>query len=400
MCTCTTPDASVTLYYIHNRALLAYNTSLHGKDKEAEQYHTTIPEYQAPDISYKKKSVDISKTSSKSTRKFTNISPKQENYRNVTVDDLLSLSFPLSEAVNLMETGKTFYMLSTQPVCKQLVNFPIPLTQDMDFYFNIVTVVNFLTSVINAIVLAVGYKKCKDLLSGILTVAMETVTTNKGTQALKLSDNEITTDNPVTKVNLSTSNAHSLSYSTLWIFLIALLSMLTIFALYWIFILIVRPLTRKSNTCRYRYILPCYRSHTDFLIPATDIFLDVVHVSSGEQIRVFLMTIAAPACSLSFTGSVKFSNFQLTKKNLLTTLYIDWHNCLLHYNEHVITLPSKGTTSFQPNLLTSFSRPGLYNLQLLARHMDALLQIPHALELDFVTASDLLSFPYRHPVNP
>ena len=32
--------------------------------------------------------------------------------------------------------------------------------------------------------------------------------------------------------------------------------------------------------------------------------------------------------------------------------------------------------------------------------MDALLQIPHALELDFVTASDLLSFPYRHPVNP
>ena len=55
---------------------------------------------------------------------------------------------------------------------------------------------------------------------------------------------------------------------------------------------------------------------------------------------------------------------------------------------------------FQPNLLTSLSRPGLYNIQLLARHMDALLQIPHAWELDFVTASDLLSFPYRHPVNP
>ena len=32
--------------------------------------------------------------------------------------------------------------------------------------------------------------------------------------------------------------------------------------------------------------------------------------------------------------------------------------------------------------------------------MDALLQIPHASELDFITASDLLSFPYRHPVNP
>ena len=32
--------------------------------------------------------------------------------------------------------------------------------------------------------------------------------------------------------------------------------------------------------------------------------------------------------------------------------------------------------------------------------MDALLQIPHTLELDFITASDLLTFLYRHPVNP
>ena len=54
MCTWTTPNASVTLYYIHNRALLAYDTSLHKKDKDAEQYHMTIPEYRAPDISYKK----------------------------------------------------------------------------------------------------------------------------------------------------------------------------------------------------------------------------------------------------------------------------------------------------------------------------------------------------------
>ena len=31
--------------------------------------------------------------------------------------------------------------------------------------------------------------------------------------------------------------------------------------------------------------------------------------------------------------------------------------------------------------------------------MDSLLQIPHALELDFITVSDLLTFPYRNPVN-
>ena len=204
-----------------------------------------------------------------------------------------------------MKTGKTFYIPSKQPVCKQPVNFPAPLIQDIDLYFNIVTVVNFLTSVINAIVLGVCYRKHKDLLSGILTVAMETIINNKGTQAIQLSDDKFPTENPVIHVNISTINTHS--YSTLWIFLIVLLSMLIIFALYWIFILIVRPLMTKSNTCRY--ILPCYRSRNDFLTPATDIFLDVVHVSSGEQIRVFLTTIAAPVYSLSFTGSVKISNF-------------------------------------------------------------------------------------------
>ena len=225
----------------------------------------------------------------------------------------------------------------------------------MDIYFNILTVVNFLTSVINAIVLTVCYRKYKDLLSGIVTVTMETMTHPNEMQALQLSDDVFTTDNPVTYVNSSTTDTQT--YSMPLIFLIVLLSILVTFALYWIFILIIRPLMSKSNTCRY--IFPCYRLHTDFLTPATDMFLDIVHVNSGEQIRVFLTTIAAPACSLSFTGSVKISNFRLTKKNLLTTLYIDWHNCLLHYNEHVITLPSKGTAFlFQPNLLTSFKRPG------------------------------------------
>ena len=45
MCTCTTLDASVTLYYTHNKALLAYDTSSHKKDKAIEQYHIKFPEY-------------------------------------------------------------------------------------------------------------------------------------------------------------------------------------------------------------------------------------------------------------------------------------------------------------------------------------------------------------------
>ena len=37
---------------------------------------------------------------------------------NITVDDLLSLSFPLLVAVDFMEIGRTFYKPSTQQACK------------------------------------------------------------------------------------------------------------------------------------------------------------------------------------------------------------------------------------------------------------------------------------------
>ena len=204
-----------------------------------------------------------------------------------------------------MERGKTYYIPSTQPVCKQPVNIPLPLTQHMDLYFNVVTVINFLTSVVNSIVLGICYRKHKYFLSCVVTVAMEIMQSTKETHAFQLNDNVFTTESPLTYEHSSTKDTQV--YSMPWIFLIVLLSMIATFALYWIFVLIIRPLMRKSNACRY--IFPCYRSHTNYLVPATDIFLDVVHVSSGEQIRVFLMTITAPACSLSFTRSVKISNF-------------------------------------------------------------------------------------------
>ena len=195
----------------------------------------------------------------------------------------------------------------------------LPLTQSMDFYFNIVTIINFLTSVINAIVLTICYRKRKDFLSGIVTVAMETLTHPKETQALQLRDDILTTDDPVTLVNNS-GTIDTQMYSMPLMVLIVLLSMILTFALYWIFVLLIKLLMSKSNTCRY--LFPCSRSTTDFLIPATDLFLDIVHVNSGEQIRVFLTTITAPECSLSFTGSVKMSNFRLSKKNLLCYILI------------------------------------------------------------------------------
>ena len=61
----------------------------------------------------------------------------------------------------------------------------------------------------------------------------------------------------------------------------------------------------------------------------------------------------------------------------------------------MIPLPEKGTAfAFQLNLLTDFSQPGPYNVQLLAKQMDFIIQIPHTSQQDFVTASDKLNFPY------
>ena len=73
--------------------------------------------------------------------------------------------------------------------------------------------------------------------------------------------------------------------------------------------------------------------------PTTDIFLDVVHIYSGKQIRIYLTTITAPASALGFTGSVKLKNFKLRPKKFTIFVDIDWHNCLLLYNNFIIPLP-------------------------------------------------------------
>ena len=244
-------------------------------------------------------------------RKCRNIPDTQVLTSNVTVDDLLSLLFPLSEAVDFMETGKMFYIPSTQQVCKQPPQISLPLTQSMDFYFNIVTIINFLTSVINAIVLTICYRKRKDFLSGIVTVAMETLTHPKETQALQLRDDVLTTDDTVTFVNNS-STIDTQMYSMPLMVLIVLLSMILTFALYWIFVLLIKPLMSKSNTCRY--LFPCSRSLADFLTPATDLFLDIVHVNSGEQIRVFLTTITAQHVPYPLQDQLKFLTLDFRKR--------------------------------------------------------------------------------------
>lgn len=396
---CDNPDTSVQLYYTYNKALVSYDSSLTGNN--SERYYENVPDYRAPDISYDRKDVTPSAGGSVKSRHRRSGENDDLSDKEITVHDMLSLSYPLHEAVNYMETGQVYY-LPTKPAQQEDLTahqrYHTPLTQNVDFYFNIVTMINFLTSLTNGVVLSLLYKNRQALLTSIVPTVLQTLDKSQKVDALKLIDDiVVTTEYATTEVDNSSTVA--IPFTPLWLFVIVLLSMLLVFALYWIIVLIVVPIFRKSSICRY--MLPFQNSKSKYLTPATDIFIDIVHITSGEQIRAFLTTITAPACSLSFTGSVRLTNFKLSRRNILSTLKVDWHNCLLHYDNHVIPLPNRGKAfSFQPNLLTKFDRPGPYNIQLLARHMDALLQIPHSSELDFVTASDLLSFPYTHPVTP
>ena len=158
---------------------------------------------------------------------------------------------------------------------------------------------------------------------------------------------------------------------------------LTAFILWLILRYLILPLTYKSNICHQLCVGYMTDNHTFRRPPITDLFLDIVHVHSGTQIRIYLTTISAPACALSFTGSVLLKNFKVDRRKLQLLVHIDWHNCLLLYNNFIIPLPDTGTALFfQPNLLTDFTRRGPYNIVLLAKHLDQLIQIPHLDQTD------------------
>ena len=122
---------------------------------------------------------------------------------------------------------------------------------------------------------------------------------------------------------------------------------------------------------------------------STDVYLDIIHVHSTEHIRIYLTTLSLPACSLGFIGTVHLKNFKLSFSRFHMIVNIDWHNCLLLYNDYILLLPDQGTVfPSHPNLLTDFTQPGPYNVALLARHMDDLIHIPHIANHEFLGSDD------------
>ena len=426
MRSCETPDTRLTLFYVYNRALTNYDSSISGYD--SREYARKPYDYVAPDIKFIRPTTlasdqqmfsTIDQEGNPSPRVKRNVPPGKRFFslkRPTRVkrtapdpdssesDDLLLLfddevSMPLDNAIGLMEHNTPFYLPPQYKSYQKPFAHPSPSwmhilnSPQANFYCNFLTILNTITN-ISFLLSSVHVLRPKGLLFQMVSGIVAFLQSSQRSEALILRPQEVTTaswdiaDSPPSDDDPETIPPLPLA---LWVLVALFVALLTIYFLIFIFCRILIPLTRRSSLLR-PLCLGCQKS-SDHLEANTDIYLDIIHILSGESIRVFITAIAAPPCALSFTGSVRLHNFTLTQGRFQLMLHIDWHDCVLHYNEFAIPLPPTGTAFFyQQNLLTDFNRPTPYNVQLLARHMDSLIQIPHTSQLDYVSSTDRLSF--------
>ena len=185
MHTCEKPDTSIQLYYTYNRALKAYDPSL--AKKAVEHYYTYVPDCRAPDIVYTKQ-LALQQNPTSTTRKCWNAdedTPAQE----VSVSDLMHISFPMCDAVELVDSGTPYEIVTDQGTCIQECN-STPFAENPDFYFNVVTVVNFIAAVTNGFIFTCVYTRCHHFLTTIVGSVLETMEQAKQVKALKSTDEE------------------------------------------------------------------------------------------------------------------------------------------------------------------------------------------------------------------
>ena len=423
MRSCDSPDTEVDLHFTYNRALVNYDNHITAQD--SKRYAIKPYPFQAPDLQYYEHKPYITSNGSLHIRAKRHIPDPSTHQQAIAVQQ-----FPLSEAVHKMETQEPIYV---GPI------LPAPFSADMfeddnevpvidnppqenivvntidkpmsNFLFNIITLINTLLHFTMIIFLRISLKPGGMLYNVMLQMIHMSMT--KPATAVRLMDPLLPTpsekpqfilDFPILEDTSYTTESPPDSFQdispmisfskTVTIFIGILFGCLLLWALFKIFIL---PLFFKSTMCR-QLCVSCLHSNQNRRAPITDIFLDIVHIYSGKQIRVYLTTISAPASALGFTGTVKLKNFKLITRKLQIFIDIDWHNCLLLYNNFIIPLPERGTAvPFQPNLLTDFTLQGPYNIVLLARHLDTMIQIPHLDNQEYMQSEEKLHFPVESP---
>ena len=434
--TCTKPDADVTLYYTYNRPLVSYDTSI---DRKTTKCYSKRPyPFRALDLTYHCHDPYLT-TNGSLKMHLKRHAPEDEAFQHA----LESQTFPLEEAVRKMESQEPTYIGTFFPICQSLViedTFTMETDEDFsashqpssssdsasllepvnttvaNFAFNIVTLINALVHCCLLISLKLSFRQ-GGWFNNMVIQMVQAALTKKSVEAVKLlSPNSAPTqhllylpiewDIPPTEAPSPSetqaptlfSQAHIAAFVSILKTFSILVALLLLPIFFWmIFRYVITPLFHRSNICRQLFV-GCFYNPTFRRPPTTDLFLDIIHIHSGQQIRIFLTTISAAACALSFTGTVLLCNFKVVIQKLQLLVHIDWHYCLLLYNNFVIPLPETGSAfPFQPNLLTDFQCKGPHNIVLLARHLDHLIQIPHLEQVDNLSSVESLDFPLLSP---
>ena len=195
------------------------------------------------------------------------------------------------------------------------MNTPTPsleneFVQTMDkpisnFLFNVVTLINTLLHMCLMIFMPLSFCPGGFFYNTVLDIVQMSLV--KPTTAVRLMESLIPTptqkplfilDEPIPENTDKTPQDSLEQMSIMASFSKMVLIFLTIFGilliLWLVFKFLLLPLCFRSNTCRQICMSCIYNSQTRSP-PTTDIFLDVVHIYSGKQIRIYLTTITAPA---------------------------------------------------------------------------------------------------------
>ena len=423
MRSCDTPDNKIQLHFTYNRALVNNDSSITAQD--SKRYAIKPYPFQAPDLQYFEHKPYLTSNGSLAIRTKRHV-PDSDGYKQAIANQ----QFPLPEAIHKMETQEPIYIGPILPASPQedtdtdeqpyqasfnttyeenifVKTMDAPLS---NILFNVITLLNYYSMHFLLIIfIRLSFKPGGWFYNVVFQ--MTQMSLMKSTTAVRLMEPLITPsphkpyfilDQPIedeTDIPPTSSSIEQIStiVSFSKIILIVLTSLIISILLWVTFKIFILPIFYKSNICRQLCISCLYNSHTQ-QSPTTDIFLEVVHIQSGKQIRIFLTTITAPASSLAFTGSVRLRNFKVSSKKLQLFVKIDWHNCLLLYNNFIIPLPERGTALFfQPNLLTDFTQQDPFNIMLLTRHLYAMIQIPHVDNTDFMSSDERIHFAIESP---
>ena len=425
MRSCDEPDTHVQLHFTYNRALVNYDSTITAQD--SKRYALKPYPFQAPDLQYYEHQPYLTQNGTLNVRVRRHV-PDSSVYQ----EALAGQQFPLSEAVQKMETQEPIYIGPILPASQAAEEFVddiiLPVTTDtpaqenivvytMDkpvsnFLFNIITLINTLLHFCLMIFIRLSFKPGGMIHNIVLHMIQMTLIDhvkavrlmeplipppNQPTQPLSILDQPILESEDIEN-SITTPSTFSDQMSPMITFSKTVIILLGIFftclILWAIFKVLILPLFFRSNICR-QLCLSCLHNSQTRRAPTTDIFLDIIHIFTGKQIRIYFTTIAAPASALDFTGSVKLKIFKLVSKKFQLFVDIDWHNCLLVYNHFIIPLPERGTAiPFQPNLLTDFTLQGPYNILFLARYLDTLIQVPHLDHQKFMPSNEKLHFPH------